>query len=930
VASFTDWLRHHGLEQYAPAFLENEVDFALVRRLTDADLKELGLTLGARKRFLEAVENLGSQDPVQREGASIPQGAERRQLTILFCDLAGSTQLSQQLDPERLREVMQAYQQSCKTVIERYEGHVVQYLGDGLMVYFGWPRAHEDDAERAARSAMELIEAVKAVPLPAPLQVRIGIATGPVVVGETGAGDASVPKLAVGETPNLAARLQGLAGPDQIIIAPSTHRLTGGAFTYAALEPQVLKGILEAVQPFRVTGRGEAEGRFDAAHGQSTLMPMVGRESELALIHERWAQTLAGEGQLVLLAGKPGIGKSRVTQALRQGIEGQAHLRTRYQCSPYHTQSALYPMVEHIERAAGFAREDSAELKLEKLEALLRPGGQDLAAVMPLFAALLSLPTEKYPPLNFSPQKQKEKLLEAMVEQIGGLAKTQPVLMVFEDAHWLDPTTQELLDLLVSRIARWRVMLLITHRMEYIPGWSGEAHVTSVTLNRFNPRLGALLAEKVTGGKALPAQVIEQIVAKTDGVPLFVEELTKHVLESGFLKDTGTRYELDGPLLPLAIPSTLHDSLMARLDRLAPVKEVAQVGACIGREFSYELLAAISPMSERHLYRASSEIDEQILDLARRSGESSALAMGHQSTCGTALFVGEFQRAREHGDAGWAAYDRDRHRDLAVTLAFDPGALCLDFGAWAQLIMGYPDQSARRHAMAMEFAKELRHPVTLATVVVHAAFVACLREDVSATLEHACEVIAYCKEKGILIRQVEGEILEGWALAELGDTTRGIPQIEAGIQLWLQLGAQIANPWWFCCLARAYAKAGRLVDPRESLKQAFDATNKNGERIWETELYRIEGDLWLDSNGSEAQAEASYRKAIEVAQELKARLWKLRASTALAHLWHSQGKCSEAIALLEPVYDWFTEGFDTRDLKEAKALLGTLAQPQRL
>ncbi len=324
-------------------------------------------------------------------------------------------------------------------------------------------------------------------------------------------------------------------------------------------------------------------------------------------------------------------------------------------------------------------------------------------------------------------------------------------------------------------------------------------------------------------------------------------------------------------------------------------------------------------------YRASGEIDEQILDLARRSGDSSALVVGHQSTCGTALFVGDFQRALEHADAGWAAYDRDRHKNLAMTLAYDPGAVCLDLGAGAQLIMGYPDQSVRRHAMAMEFAEALRHPVNLATVVVHAAFVACLREDVHATLEYAREVIAYCKEKGILIRQIEGEILEGWALAELGDTARGIPQIEAGIHVWRQLGAQIANPWYFACLARAFAKAGRMDDARESIKRAFDATNHSGERLWEAELSRIEGDLWLASNGSDVEAEVSYRKAIEVATELKAKLWELRAVTALAKLWQRQGKKQEAGALLQPICDWFTEGFDTKDLKDAQLLIAELS-----
>jgi predicted ATPase len=326
----------------------------------------------------------------------------------------------------------------------------------------------------------------------------------------------------------------------------------------------------------------------------------------------------------------------------------------------------------------------------------------------------------------------------------------------------------------------------------------------------------------------------------------------------------------------------------------------------------------------RAQYHSSGEMDKQILVLARQSQDTGALVAGHQSSCATELFKGDFHRAIEHADLGWEAYNNDEHRDLALTYGFNPGPLCHDFAAWALLITGYPEQAIRRHKLAVDLATQLRHPLTVATVVVHASFVACLRGDIQAALAHARDAIAICKESGILIRQTEGEMLEGWALAELGDTEHGIPQLEAGIQVWHQLGAQIANPLWYSCLARAYIKAGRITDAREALKLALDATNKNGERLTEAELYRIEGDLWLALDGSEARAEASYRKAIEVATELKAKLWELRAATALATLWRDQGKKHEARALLQPTYDWFTEGFDTKDLAEAKALLNQL------
>ena len=626
--SLSSWLHALGLEQYLLLFERNGIDLRSLPLLGDTDLAELGVLLGHRKLLLKAMAELDAvQTPARSlDGAratltpqeAVPQ-AERRQLTVLFCDLVGSTALAQRLDPEALRELMQVYQHACSQVIEQYAGHVAQYLGDGLMVYFGWPRAHEDDAERAVRTSLEIVHAVKHVPAPEPLQVRIGIATGPVVVGETGAGDASVPKLAVGETPNLAARLQALAEADQIVIAPRTQRLLGSAFEYQDLGRHTLKGIVEPVHASLVLAESRTEGRFEAAHGQSMLGPLVGREEEIALLLRRWQDAKAGEGQVALLTGEPGIGKSRIAQALRERIEGQPHLRLRYQCSPFHAQSALYPFIDQLERAAGLTRDDSVEHKLSKLEVLLTQAvAQDkLPAVAPLFAALLSLPIERYPALNVSPQKQKDKTLEALVERVAGLSRSQPLLMVFEDAHWIDPTTQELLDLLVTRIAALPVLLVITYRPEYSPRWSGEAHVTTLTLGRLNRRLGAQLAATVSGGKALPPEVLEQIVAKTDGVPLFVEELTKTVLESGLLIDTGERYELAGSLPPLAIPSTLHDSLMARLDRLGPVKETAQIGACIGREFGHELLLAVVPMDEPALDSALEQLSDAQLVFQR-------------------------------------------------------------------------------------------------------------------------------------------------------------------------------------------------------------------------------------------------------------------------------------------------------------------------
>jgi class 3 adenylate cyclase/predicted ATPase len=633
-----EWLAAIGLPRYVEQFEKDRIELDVLSELTDADLRDIGVPLGDRKRLLSAIRlrfevQSAPKTAAPPERAETPAAtAERRQLTVMFCDLVGSTALTQQLDPEHLRDLMHDYQQACGAVVDKFDGHVAQYLGDGLMVYFGWPRAHEDDAERAVRASLEIIEAVKRVRAPERLSVRIGIATGSVVVGESADGDASVSRLAVGETPNLAARLQGLAGPDEIVVARNSHRLLGAAFEYRYLGAHALKGVVEPVHAWRVVALKSIEDRFEATRGEVQLTPLVGREEEIARLRRRWEDAKSGDGQVVLLCGEPGIGKSRITYALREHIEGGPCLRLRYQCSPFHTQSALYPVIDHLERAAGLVRDDTPEQKLDKLEALLLEGLErdDIPTIAPLYAALLSLPAEgRYCAPNDSSQKQKERTLEALFGQVVGLSKRQPLLVVFEDAHWIDPTTQESLDMLVARIAQHRVLLLITYRPEYVPPWSGEPHVTAVTLSRLSPKLGAQLAGKVTGGKSLPQEVLDQIVAKTDGVPLFVEELTKAVLESELLEDSGDHYVLHAPLPPLAIPSTLHDSLMARLDRLASVKELAQIGACIGRQFSHELIAAVSRLPEPRLSMALEQLVQSQLIFRQGSPPSAAYTFKH-------------------------------------------------------------------------------------------------------------------------------------------------------------------------------------------------------------------------------------------------------------------------------------------------------------
>jgi TOMM system kinase/cyclase fusion protein len=549
--------------------------------------------------------------------APSPPDAERRQLTVLFCDLVDSTVLASRLDPEELRAVVRAYQETCAKVIARFDGHIAQYLGDGLLVYFGYPLAHEDDAQRAVRAGLGVVEALGQLNTRlmqewgVHLAVRLGIHTGLVVVGEVGGGPRQE-QLALGETPNVAARLQGIAAPNTLVISAATFQLLGGFFACQSLGTTPLRGIAQPLEVYQVLSESTARSRLDVV-GSTGLTPLVGREQEVGLLRERWTQVKDGLGQVVLLSGEGGIGKSRLVQVLKEHVaaEPQAWL-IPCQCSPYYQNTALYPMIDVLERVAlRFEREESPPHRLNKLEGFLVQYGLPLAEAVPLFATLLSLPlTAEYAPLNVSPEQQKQKTLHAFLTIFLRVAARQPLLFVMEDLHWVDPSTLELLSLLVDQGPTARILVLLTCRPDFNPPWTGRSHLTQVTLPRLPRRQAAEMAGRVAHSKALPAEVMEQVVAKTDGVPLFVEELTKMVLESGLLQEGAERYELTGSLPPLAIPTTLHDSLMARLDRLASVKALAQLGATLGREFAYALLQAVSPWEEATLQQGLHQLVE--------------------------------------------------------------------------------------------------------------------------------------------------------------------------------------------------------------------------------------------------------------------------------------------------------------------------------
>jgi len=544
--------------------------------------------------------------PTNLSSASAPS-AERRQLTVMFCDLQGSTALSQQLDPEELRDVIRSYQEVCAGAVARFEGHIAKYLGDGLLIYFGYPQAHEDDPLRAVRAGLVMLEDMGTLNArlkgdrDLELAVRIGVHTGLVVAGEMGGGDTLEALAIVGETPNIAARLQEAAEPNSFVISDITAKLVQGFFLCKALGFHELKGISEPMELFGVLSESGAQTRFDVATA-AQLTPLVGREQEVGLLLDRWEQVEEGLGQVVLVSGEAGIGKSRLIQAINDGLAGRLHLRQEYRCSPYHQNSALYPIIDFLERWLGFRREDSPDERMSKLEVAMADYSLRYSEAVPLLAGLLSLPVgDGYPPLNLSPQRQRQMTLDLLVQLLIEMASKQPVLAVFEDLHWADPTTLEFLALLVDQAPTAKILAMFTFRREFTPPWGSRAHLTQISLNRLPRSLATDMMARLTGGKELPKEVVSQIVAKSDGVPLFLEELTRMVIESGLLPEVDGRYELSGPLPALAIPSTLQDSLTARLDQLSSVRESVQLAAVLGREFSYELIRAVSPLDDAAL-----------------------------------------------------------------------------------------------------------------------------------------------------------------------------------------------------------------------------------------------------------------------------------------------------------------------------------------
>jgi class 3 adenylate cyclase/predicted ATPase len=601
-----EWLRSLGLEKYGPAFRANAIDETVLPDLTEDHLREIGIPLGARIKLLKAIAALNERTetiaPTSVGRATRPvEAAERRQLTVMFSDLVGSTAMAASMDPEDLREVISAYQKCAAETVRRFDGCISRYMGDGVLVYFGYPKAHEDDAERAVRAGLELISALAGLKIRASLQTRIGIATGLVVVGDLiGSGEAQE-RGAVGETPNLAARLQGIAEPDTIVIAENTRRLLGNLFDLTDLGPKELKGVAEPVRVWTVLRPSSIESRFEALHA-GHLSALVGRKDEMDLLLRCWSKAKTGEGQVVLLSGEAGIGKSRLTAALLGRLAGESHTRLRYFCSSQRTDSAFYPIINQMEHVAGLAHDDTPTAKLDKLDSLLaRTSTLKQDAV--LFAELLSIPNDgRYPAPDLPPMQRRQKTVQALIAQVEVLTLSSPILIIFEDAHWSDPSSLEVLDQIIDWIVTFPVLLIATFRPDFAPTWTRRPHVTALTINRLGQRESDAMIDLVIGDKLLPVDIRQDIIERTDGIPLFVEEMTKAVLEA---REESEAQRI-AAAMPAArsVPATLHASLMARLDRLGPAKEVAQVGSAIGRKFSHVLLASVMHPREAELEAA--------------------------------------------------------------------------------------------------------------------------------------------------------------------------------------------------------------------------------------------------------------------------------------------------------------------------------------
>ncbi len=1036
----------------------------------------------------------------------------------MFCDLVGSTSLSAQLDPEELRTVLRDYQAVCASVIGRYGGTIAQYLGDGLLVYFGYPHAHEDDAQRAVHAGLGIKEAMDGLNAKFAeqqrglrLSLRVAVHTGLVVVSELG-DEGKRQDLALGEAPNVAARVQAVAESGAVTITSTTYRLIEGLFECKDLGAHVLKGVPQPLRLYQVLHDSTARSRVEADDG-GKFTPLVGRKQEMGLLLDRWEEVTEGMGQVVVLSGEAGIGKSRLARMLKEHVSGNPRAwLTSFKCSPYHQNSAFYPIIDTLERTVlQFSRNDTVQDRQAKLEGLLVQYGMSLPTALPLFASLLSVPVpERYSPPTLGPERQKQETLTALLTMLLKRAAKQPLLLLVEDLHWADPSTLELLNLVVDQGPSTGMLAVFTCRPDFDSPWTARSHLTRVTLNRLSRRQIEDMVARVAGGKILPAELMQQIAVKTDGVPLFIEELTKMVLESGLLIEHEDHYELSEPLPALAIPTTLQDSLTARLDRLPTVKDVAQLAATLGREFTFELLNAVSPLETKVLEQGLSQLMDAgllyrqgvlpratfifkhalIQDAAYQSllktkrqqyhrhiaevlearfpetAEAQPELLAHHYTeagltaPAIVYWVRGGQRAVEHSAnaeairhlghaldllrpqpdtpdrarqelavqmllaralmaaAGMAAPEVERtyararelcevlgrsdqvslplgglgtfnlvrgnvhvaldtaqqcldvaerlgdpglllqaHAGLGTVLVFlgdlessranlarglslaeamtptpldfggrDAGVGCLVFDAWAACLRGSPDEALARMGAAIASAEARAHPFSVAFALCWSARLHRFRREARLCREQAETALGIANAYGFTQWRAIGTMLRGSALAEEGRAEEGVDQLSEGLAAWRAMGAELLQPYFLALLAEGYWRMGRPDEALARVVEALALVERTGERMYEAELCRLQGELLrARESGAATDAEACFRRALAAARRQGAKALELRAAMSLNRLFErADGRASEeARRVLAEVYATFKTGFDTADLREARALLGS-------
>jgi len=914
VDSVARWLEEHGLGEYAQVFAESDIDEEVLPELTDADLEKLGVTLGHRKKLVKAIAALPAGEsapsvcgPTSRPlpaTSALSAEAERRQLTVMFCDLVGSTELSGKLDPEDLRDVISAFQDACKAAIESYEGYVAKYMGDGVLAYFGYPQAHEDDAERGVRAGLGIIEAMAGLNVGVgrekgtQLAVRVGIATGPVVVGDLIGHGASQESAVVGETPNLAARLQGLADANALVVAADTRRLTAGHFQYRDMGEKTLRGINVPVRVWQVLGESAVKSRFEAIHGRE-LMPLVGRDEEMALLLRRWKRAKHREGQLALISGEPGIGKSRLTETVREQIADESHVHLRYQCSPYHANSALYPVIAQLARAASFSPNDDADNKITKLEKLLEQSSDDFDQEIPLLASMMSISTEgRYLPLELDAHQQREATLAALVSQLNGLCSRGPVICIFEDVHWVDPTTLELLERLVEQVPSLPVLMLVTFRPEFTAPWMGQAHTTFIALNRMTRDDIQLIAQNVAGRERLPPRILNHIVSKTDGVPLFIEELTSTLLESGVRAK-----EISGDAMAhhitASLPNTLRDSLMARLDRLGPARQVAQVGAVIGREFSRELIAEVSGLDVEELQSALSLLLQSGLvfsrghaylfkhALVRDTAYESLLRSNRQgihARIAQVLETGQADGAQAEPELIAFHHTEAQQNDRAVYYWNRAGERAVGRAAHAEAINHFSN-ALKLVSKLPKGVDRARKGVQLRLALADSMRIVDRIDDAFAVLDQAQTMAS---QNDLKLERAKVHELRGNLFFPLGDTERCLEEHELSRKFARDAGSAEQEARALGGLGDAYYLSGRMITAHDLFDRCVNLCQQHGYTDIEVAYLPMRALTYHYSNDHE-NAWRDSRNAVKLATKIAQHRAEMTAITTVGWFLYEQG-----------------------------------------